>query len=120
MGLHTWFYKNKSLYLECENLYKKLDEHEDEYGNSSLEEYELLAIDNRINEINAINDADYHDCFRTGKREPGTREYTLDVIYSKEECDKWIADNTETIYYMNKEALDEFWGEHPDGVIDFG
>ncbi len=81
---------------------------------------EIFQIETRIDEISLLNDADYHDVFRTSKRELNNGEYTLDVIYSKQKCDKWLEDNNQTVYYMNKEYLEKFWKEFPNGVIDFG
>lgn len=117
MGQHTWFYKEKDKYLKMLELYEKeekAENYEDGYDESDArvfyEESEKLREENK---------ADYHDCFRTSKRNED-RTYIDDVIFSKKECDKWLEDNKETVYYLNKELLDKFWEEHPEGVIEFG
>jgi len=122
MGLHSWFYKNNKLYNEREELYNKLNKHENE--EIYLDDIEQLQINSRIGEINILNNAGYHDCFRTSKKEKDG-EYTLDKIYSKKDCDKWIDINISTIYFVDcqksgLEQLNKFWDEYPDGVIDFG
>lgn len=117
MGLHTWFYSNGDLHKKQAALYKKLDDHEDDI--KYLEEYELRQIEYEVDAIDDKIRVGYHDCFRTSKREENG-EYCLDVIYSREECDKWINDNIETIYELNKDYLLRFWVEFPDGAIDFG
>ena len=133
MGQHTWFLKSKELYLKQNELYEKLDKFEN--GEIYLDDLELLQLNTEIDEIGEQNDTDYHDLFRTGKRnEDGT--YTDDVIFSKKECFEWIdkpenfvsfkntifeTDEQEKInreYSINK--LNEFWGKYPDGVIYFG
>ena len=133
MGQHTWFLKSKELYLKQNELYEKLDKFEN--GEIYLDDLELLQLNTEIDEIGEQNDTDYHDLFRTGKRnEDGT--YTDDVIFSKKECFEWIdkpenfvsfkntifeTDKQEKInreYSINK--LNEFWGKYPDGVIYFG
>lgn len=122
MGLHTWFYKDRVLYDEAKELYNKLDKADE--GEIYLDELESIQIYSRLDEIEKLNDADFHDCFRTNKRnEDGT--YTDDVIYSKEECDKWLQDNVTYHFpenYKEKglQLLNEFWKKYPNGVIDFG
>lgn len=133
MGQHTWFLKSKELYLKQNKLYDKLDKFEK--NEIYLDDLELLQINTEIDEIDEQNDAEYHDLFRTGKRnEDGT--YTDNVIFSKKECFEWIykpencvsfkntvfdTDEQEKInreYSINK--LNEFWDKYPDGVIYFG
>ncbi len=117
MGQHTWFEKDRTLYEEQEALYKALDAHDN--GETYLDELDILAINARINEIDELNNAEYHDIFRTNKRnEDGT--YTEDVIYSKKECDKWLENNKHSLKEEDKHFLDEFWDKYPDGVIYFG
>src|SRR5574343_792209 len=130
MGQHTWFLKSKELYLKQNELYEKLDKFEN--GEIYLDDLELLQLNTEIDEIGEQNDTDYHDLFRTGKRnEDGT--YTDDVIFSKKECFEWIdkpenfvsfkntifeTDKQEKInreYSINK--LNEFWDKYTDGVI---
>ena len=133
MGLHTWFLKNKELYLKQEVLFKELDKHES--GEIYLDNFELRQIELEINEINEQNEAEYHDVFRTTKRnEDGT--YTNDVIFSEKECNQWLKDNAEHVYFRDSvfdtyeevavkkahklKRLKEFWKKYPEGVIYFG
>lgn len=82
MGQHTWFLKNKELYLKQNELYEKLDKFEN--GEIYLDGLELLQLNTEIDEIDEQNDAGYHDLFRTGKRnENGT--YTI-VIVANSNC----------------------------------
>jgi hypothetical protein len=133
MGQHTWFLKSKELYLKQNELYDKLDKFEN--NEIYLDDLELLQINTEIDEIDEQNDAEYHDLFRTGKRNEDST-YTDDVIFSKKECFEWIdkpenyvsfkntvfdTDEQEKInreYSINK--LNEFWDKYPDGVIYFG
>lgn len=115
MGQHTWFRKSKELYLKSQEIYKKLDDAEN--GIIYLDDLELLQLNSEVDKIYEENDTEYHDLFRTNKRnEDGT--YTDDVIFSKEECDKWIKDNN--IIVTHSDELSKFWEEYPDGVIYFG
>lgn len=133
MGQHTWFLKSKELYLKQNELYDKLDKFEND--EIHLDDLELLQINTEIDEIDKQNDAEYHDLFRTGKRNEDDT-YTDDVIFSRKECFEWInkpenfvffkttifdTDEQEKInreYSINK--LNEFWNKYPDGVIYFG
>lgn len=116
MGQHTWFCKSSALYKERSELYEKLGQHEN--FEIYLDDIEVLQIETKIDEIEKLNETDFHDCFRTSKRELNG-QYTQDVIYSKQECDKWIEDNKDTIYSMDKDYINKFWNEYPDGVIYF-
>ena len=134
MGLHTWFHKDKKIYDEIEELYNELDKHEN--YEIYLDDIELLQLNTKIDKLEDINKANYHDCFRTSKREVGNDEYTLDKIYSKYQCEKWLDDNKDSVYFSSTifdtpeqiekytkyglEQIDKFWYEYPDGVIDFG
>ncbi len=134
MGLHTRFYKDKVLYEEYKELYDKLDKCEN--FETYLDDIEIFQIDQRISEIETLNKTEYHDLFRTSKREVSNGEYTLDVIYSKIECFKWLEDNKDLVSFKNTifdsdeeekklkynsyKRLKEFWEKYPDGVIDFG
>lgn len=114
MGQHTWFNKSKELYLKSQEIYKKVDDAEN--GIIYLDNLELLQLISELDKIYEENDTEYHDLFRTNKRnEDGT--YTDDVIFSKEECDKWIKDNNIIVTYPDE--LSKFWEEYPDGVIYF-
>ena len=133
MGQHTWFLKDKELYLKQNNLYEKLDlfENDEIY----LDDLEVLQLTTEIDEIDKENDAEYYDLFRTSKRNEDNT-YTDDVIFSRKECFEWInklenlvsfkntvfeTDETEKInreYSIKK--LNEFWDKYPNGVIYFG
>ena len=117
MGQHTWFYKNKELYLKEQEIYSKLDKYED--GEIFLDDLDLLALNSEADKINDKNDAGYHDLFRTWKRDENGY-YTEDKIFSKQECDKWLEDNKDVVGDVNTESLNKFWEEYPNGVIDFG
>lgn len=117
MGQHTWFYKEKDKYLKMLELYEKTEKaenYEDGYDESDAE---VFYEESR--KLREENEAEYHDCFRTSKRNDD-RTYVDDVILGKEECDKWLENNKETIYFLDKESLDKFWEEYPNGVIHFG
>ena len=133
MGQHTWFLKDKELYLQQNELYKKLDSFEND--EIYLDDLELYQLNSEIDQIYKENKADYHDLFRTSKRNvDGT--YTDDVIFSSKECFEWIdkpenlvsfkntmfeTDEQERVnrqYSINK--LNEFWDKYPNGVIYFG
>ena len=133
MGQHTWFLKDKELYLKQNELYKKLDSFEN--YEIYLDDLELYQLNSEIEDIDKENKADYHDLFRTSKRNvDGT--YTDDVIFSSKECFEWIdkpenlvsfkntvfeTDEQERVnreYSINK--LNEFWDKYPNGVIYFG
>lgn len=133
MGQHTWFLKDKELYLKQNELYKKLDSFEND--EIYLDDLEIYQLNSEIDQIDKENKADYHDLFRTSKRNvDGT--YTDDVIFSSKECFEWIdkpenlvsfkntvfeTDEKERVnreYSINK--LNEFWDKYPNGVIYFG
>ena len=119
--------------MKQNELYDKLDKFEN--NEIYLDDLELLQINTEIDEIDEQNDTEYHDLFRTGKRNEDST-YTDDVIFSKKECFEWIdkpencvsfkntvfdTDEQEKInreYSINK--LNEFWDKYPDGVIYFG
>jgi hypothetical protein len=120
MGQHTWFYKNKEERKKELELWEKLDKHDT--GEDWLDYLEIDQINNQINLIRKANDSEYHDLFRTNKRNPD-RTYTDDSIESEEDCYKWLKDNKEFVYSYNKEdekILKEFWTKYPNGAIDFG
>lgn len=132
MGQHTWFLKSKELYLKQKGLYNKLDKFRK--NEIYLDDLELLQINAQIDEIEEQNDTEYHDVFRTGKRNED-KTYTDDVIFSKKECFEWIAKpenfvsfkstkfDTDEQEKINREysisKLNEFWDKYPDGVIYF-
>jgi hypothetical protein len=91
MGQHTWFLKNKDLYLKQNKLYDKLDSFEND--EIYLDDLELNSINYEIEKIDDQNDVeDFHDVFRTSKKNSdGT--YTDDVIFSREECFTWLQNN---------------------------
>ena len=117
MGQHTWFYKEKDKFLKMKELYEKVDRAEN--YEDGYDELDAEVFYSETEKIRKENEADYHDCFRTSKRnEDGT--YTEDIILSKKECDEWLEKNRETVHYLNEESLDKFWKEHPNGAIEFG
>jgi hypothetical protein len=133
MGQHTWFLKSKELHLKQNELSEKLDSFEE--GEIYLDDIEIDQLNHQIDEIDKENDVEYHDLFRTGKRNED-KTYTDDVIFSRKECFEWIdkpdnfvsfkntvfeTDEQEKInreYSINK--LNGFWDKYPDGVIYFG
>lgn len=121
MGLHTRFYKDKALYNRERELYLMLAEHEN--FETWLDDLEIMQINYELETISRQNDCnDYRDTFRTWKRDPDGC-YTTDVIYSRQECYKWLDDNVRYVYELDndsKERLKRFWREYPNGVIDFG
>lgn len=127
MGQHTWFVKNKAAYLEQEELYERLEN--DYTGEFS---YDLNV---EINKLEKENKTEYHDLFRTGKRNSdGT--YTSDTLSSLADTLEWISnpdnhvtfrhtvfdtDTQETKYYEKAMVkLREFWEKYPKGLIYFG
>lgn len=133
MGQHTWFVKDKELYLKQNELYDKLDLFEE--GDIYLDDIEVYQINHQIDEIEKENKSEFHDLFRTNKRNPdGT--YTDDVILSRKECFEWINKPENRVSFkntvfdseeqeqLNREysinKLNEFWEKYPDGVIYFG
>ena len=133
MGQHTWFLKSKELYLKQNELYDKLDKFEN--NEIYLDDLELLQINTEIDEIDEQNDTEYHDLFRTGKRNEDST-YTDDVIFSKKECFEWINKPENLVSFKNChwetdeqeeinrkyciKKLNEFWDKYPNGVIYFG
>ena len=126
MGQHTWFVKSKAAYLEQEELYERLEN--DYTGEFSYD----LYVD--INRIEKENNAEYHDLFRTGKRNSdGT--YTSDTLSSLAETLDWINDPENLVTFRRTvfdtqlqklkyqeealEKLQEFWEKYPDGLIYF-
>ena len=133
MGQHTWFLKSKELYLKQNELYEKLYSFEE--GEIYLDDMEVYQLNHQIDEIYKENDAEYHDLFRTSKRN-GDNTYTDDVIFSRKECFKWIDKPENLVSFkntvfetdeqekINREysitKLNDFWDKYPDGVIYFG
>jgi hypothetical protein len=119
MAQHTWFLKSKDLYLKQNELFEKLDKFET--NDIYLSDLELLQIETEIDEIDEQNDAEYHDLFRTNKRNKDNT-YIDEVIFSRRECFEWI-NNPENLvekFEYTIDALNEFWDKYPDGVIYFG
>lgn len=133
MGQHTWFQKDKARFVRREELYERLSKFEDDM--IYPDDIEVSQITEEINEISKENYAEYHDVFRTGKRETD-KSYINDVIFSREECFNWINDPINKVSFkntafddarqekINKKAaiklLNEFWDKYPNGVIYFG
>lgn len=120
MGQHTWFFKNGDLYKEMVHIHEKLEQKEEVLGELEyFDDLEVKQLEKRSDEIWESNQSDYHDCFRTHKRESGG-SYLTEVLYSKEQCDKWLIENENFLYYVNKELVDKFWDDFPNGAINFG
>ena len=126
MGQHTWFVKSKAAYLEQEELYERLEN--DYTGEFSYD----LNVD--INKIEKENNAEYHDLFRTSKRNlDGT--YTSDTLSSLAETLEWISNPENHVTFRRTvfdtqlvelkyqeealEKLKEFWEKYPEGLIYF-
>jgi len=121
MGQHTWFYRDQELRKKEIELWNRLDAHDD--GTIWLEDAEIDQINDEITNISKQNDAEYHDLFRTGKRnKDGT--YTDDTILSKKDCDKWLEENNDLVSWgeekVYRKLLNAFWEKYPNGAIDFG
>jgi hypothetical protein len=121
MGQHTWFYRDQELRKKEIELWQRLDAHDD--GEIFLEDIEITQINEEIDIIRKQNDAEYHDLFRTGKRNTD-RTYTDDKILSKKECNQWLEENKESVSWDDEDVcrklLNEFWEVYPNGAIDFG
>lgn len=117
MGQHTWFVTDKDLYNESVSLYKEIDDSNE--GITYLDEYEIRIREERIDEIEKSIHCDFHDCFRTHKRNED-KTYIDDVITSRKNCIKWLEDNSEFVTNMDKDYLMAFWDKYPNGAIYFG
>lgn len=133
MGQHTWFLKSRELYLDQNKLYEKLDSFEN--NEICLDDIELAHLNDEIEENYKQNEADYHDLFRTGKRNKD-KTYTDDMIFSRKECFEWIEKQENLVSFRNNifetdeqetenrnfsiNKLNEFWDKYPNGVIYFG
>jgi len=120
MGLHTWFLKSKELYLKQQILEDTLGFLE--LDDNCCENPEYFKLFQEIDDIEEENEADYHDLFRTNKRnDDGT--YINEIFFSKKECFDWINNPKNEVYYQSKEdnlkQLNEFWEKYPNGVIFF-
>ena len=133
MGQHTWFLKDKETYLKLNEIYDKLDKHD--LGEEWIDDMDRYHLESESTELYEKNQTDYHDLFRTNKRNED-RTYIEDVLYSYDETIKWIEYNKEFVSFShtifdspekieeNKkrcfDGLRKFWAEYPNGVIDFG
>lgn len=118
MGQHTWFFKNKTHYSLQKEIDRKWTSFDDgEIYLDDLEQSQLFEKEKELNKLN--NYSEYHNCFRTSKRNED-KTYIEDEIFSKKECNEWLEENKDTIYYIDKEDLDKFWEKYPEGVINFG
>lgn len=118
MGQHTQCYKSKTRYDELQSMYDTLNKVDSwVVYMDPADKYALEASIDRL--YHESKDDKYWDVFRTNKRNPdGT--YTDDIIHGKDECDKWLVDNKDLVYSMDRDRLNKFWDEYPDGVITFG
>lgn len=133
MGQHTWFSKSKELYLKELQLNEKMDSFEKE--EIYLDNMELMQLNHEISEIHDNNRTEFHDLFRTFKRNDD-RSYIEDVLFSRKECMEWIKQPSNLVSFKNtifdteedekrlrKQSmilLEKFWDKYPDGVIYFG
>lgn len=134
MGQHTWFVKEKDLFLRQREIYATLDSDD----SAILETSEIRKLERECDKIEEKIDAtdEFHDLFRTWKRDPYDGTYTDDFIASKEECFRWLEDNKDVVGYKHVfddtpereeelrlyaiDRLNEFWEKYPNGVIYFG
>ncbi len=133
MGQHTWFVKRRDLFFKQNELYEKLDSFEN--NETYLDDMEVDQLNNEIEEIKKQNYTDYHDLFRTGKRNQD-KSYLDEIISSREECLEWLEKPENFVTFrnschetreqemFNREQsiirLNEFWDKYPNGVIYFG
>jgi len=131
MGQHTWFLRSKELYLKENKLYDKLDLFD--RGEIYLNNDQLDEINSEIDEIDDNNNVDeeYHDVFRTGKRNKD-RTYIDDTLFSRKETFSFMEDPDSLIYFGNDpeeeeerrkiamRRINEFWDKYPNGLICFG
>jgi hypothetical protein len=133
MGQHTWFAKDRQLYEEMTEMYQKLNDFED--GLNDLDDYEISKLESKIESIYDSINTDYHDLFRTNKRD-SDGEYISDTITSREDCFEWINNPDNLVSFRNTifdsdeqeminreksiEKLNEFWDKYPNGLIYFG
>jgi hypothetical protein len=122
MGQHTWFYKDKELREKQIELFEKYLDNFDS-NETMLSPSEIDKIYFELAEVSLENETEYHNIFRTSKRREDNT-YIDDVIQSKEECDRWLEENRDTITWEDEvkdyKLLNEFWDKYPNGVIDFG
>lgn len=122
MGQHTWFYKDKELREKQIELFEKYLDNFDS-NETMLSPSEIDKIYFELAEVSLENKTEYHNIFRTSKRKEDNT-YIDDVIQSKEECDRWLEENRDTITWEDEikdyKLLNEFWDKYPNGVIDFG
>jgi hypothetical protein len=62
MGQHTWFLKSKELYLKQNKLEEKLELLES--NQNLLDDTEIQQLNEEIDEIDVLNDTEYHDLNR--------------------------------------------------------
>ncbi len=122
MGQHTWFYKDKELREKQIELFEKYLDNFDS-NETMLSPSEIDKIYFELAEVSLENETEYHNIFRTSKRKEDNT-YIDDVIQSKEECDRWLEENRDTITWEDEvkdyKLLNEFWDKYPNGAIDFG
>lgn len=103
MGCHTWFYKDKEVYF-------KFNELDDDNYSIDEDEYEKNIVD------------DFHDIFRTGKRNDGS--YPEDILTSYAETIDFLENPSNKNTFANSkhvyDSLKAFWYNYPNGAIAFG
>lgn len=133
MGQHTWFLKDREVSNKMNELFLKLDAHDE--GEIYLDDIELLQIETLLNSLDETNETEYHDLFRTDKRQ-NDGSYIEEELTSLKQTLEWIknpankvsfkrvynnTDEEEQMY--RKEAIQqihEFWDKYPNGIIRFG
>lgn len=133
MGQHTWFLKDKEVSNKMNELFLKLDSHDE--GEIYLDDIELLQIETLLNSLDETNETEYHDLFRTDKRQ-NDGSYIEEELTSLKQTLEWIenpankvsfkrvysnTDEQEQIYRREAiQQIHEFWDKYPNGIIRFG
>jgi len=122
MGQHTWFVKSKAVYLEQEELYKKLE-------NDTFDNLESYTLGSEVDKLDKSNKAEYRDLFRTGVRNEekilSSLSETLVYILNPENNVSFkhtvFDTQLQELKYQEEalEKLQEFWEKYPDGLIYF-
>ena len=94
MGQHTWFLKNKTDFFREKQISDLLEKHE--VQEIHVDNY--LELDSEFWNLHDSNKTEYHDIFRTNKRNTDN-SYIEVELFSYDETVKWIEENEETIYH---------------------
>lgn len=137
MGQHTWFVKDKNKLFHISALNGKLiaNANGDGLNGCYLDDIDIRQISFEIETLSNENKTEFHDVFRTTKKNnDGT--YLDDIITSRKECLEWIENNIDSIYFNGynnynvaekhkmfkqiAEKINQFWDKYNDGAIHFG